>query len=91
MNSYVKWERKLTKQFRSFIDLQYRYVSHQMNGFTKNTNLEIERKFNFFNPKMGLTYKAKIYFITQALRLLTKNPIETILKQVRQNNQEESN
>ena len=31
MNSYVKWERKLTKKVKSFIDLQYRFVNHQMN------------------------------------------------------------
>ena len=74
MNSYVKWERKLTKQFRSFIDLQYRYVSHQMNGFTKNTNLEIERKFNFFNPKMGLTYKAKNIFYYTSVAVANKEP-----------------
>ena len=74
MNSYVKWERKLTKQFRSFIDLQYRYVSHQMNGFTKNTDLEIERTFNFFNPKMGLTYQAKNIFYYTSVAVANKEP-----------------
>jgi iron complex outermembrane receptor protein len=74
MNSYVKWERKLTKKFKSFIDLQYRYVSHQMNGFTKNTNLEIERNFNFFNPKMGLTYQAKNIFYYTSIAVANKEP-----------------
>jgi iron complex outermembrane receptor protein len=73
-NSYVKWERKLSKQFKSFLDLQYRYVSHQMNGFTKNTNLEIERKFNFFNPKMGLTYQAKNIFYYTSVAVANKEP-----------------
>ena len=73
-NSYVKWERKLTKQFKSFIDLQYRYVSHQMNGFTRNTDLEIERKFNFFNPKMGLTYQAKNIFYYTSVAVANKEP-----------------
>ena len=73
-NSYVKWERKLTKQFKSFIDLQYRYVTHQMNGFTKNTDLEIERKFNFFNPKMGLTYQAKNIFYYTSVAVANKEP-----------------
>ena len=74
MNTYVKWERKLTKQFKSFIDLQYRFVNHQMNGFTKNTNLVIERKFNFFNPKMGLTYQAKNIFYYTSLAVANKEP-----------------
>jgi len=74
MNTYVKWERKLTKTFRSFIDLQYRNVNHQMNGFTKNTNLSIERKFNFFNPKMGLTYQAKNIFYYTSVAVANKEP-----------------
>jgi iron complex outermembrane receptor protein len=74
MNTYVKWERTLTKKFKSFIDLQYRFVNHQMNGFTKNTALEIERKFNFFNPKMGLTYKAKNIFYYTSLAVANKEP-----------------
>jgi iron complex outermembrane receptor protein len=74
MNTYVKWERKLTKQFKSFIDLQYRNVNHQMNGFTKNTNLSIERKFNFFNPKMGLTYQAKNIFYYTSVAVANKEP-----------------
>jgi iron complex outermembrane recepter protein len=74
MNTYVKWERKLTKTFKSFIDLQYRNVNHQMNGFTKNTNLSIERKFNFFNPKMGLTYQAKNIFYYTSVAVGNKEP-----------------
>ena len=73
-NSYVKWERKLSKQFKSFLDLQYRYVSHQMNGFTKNTDLEIERRFNFFNPKMGLTYQTKNIFYYTSVAVANKEP-----------------
>jgi iron complex outermembrane receptor protein len=74
MNTYVKWERKLTKQFKSFIDLQYRNVNHQMNGFTKNTNLSIERKFNFFNPKMGLSYQARNIFYYTSVAVANKEP-----------------
>jgi len=74
MNSYVKWERKLTKRFKSFIDLQYRFVNHEMNGFTKNTDLEIERKFNFFNPKMGLTYQSKNIFYYTSIAVANKEP-----------------
>jgi iron complex outermembrane receptor protein len=74
MNSYVKWERKLAKRFKSFIDLQYRFVNHEMNGFTKNTDLEIERKFNFFNPKMGLTYQSKNIFYYTSIAVANKEP-----------------
>ena len=74
MNSYVKWERKLTKKVKSFIDLQYRFVNHQMNGFTRNTDLEIERTFNFFNPKLGLSYQAKNVFYYTSVAVANKEP-----------------
>lgn len=74
MNTYVKWERKLSTRFKSFIDLQYRFVNHQMNGFTKNPALEIERKFNFFNPKMGLTYQARNIFYYTSVAVANKEP-----------------
>ena len=74
MNTYVKWERRLSKKVKSFIDLQYRNVQHQMNGFTKNTDLVIERKFDFFNPKMGLTYQAKKIFYYTSVAVANKEP-----------------
>ena len=74
MNSYVKWERKLTQKLQSFLDLQYRKVQHQMNGFTKNTNLVIDRNFNFFNPKFGLSYQAKNIFYYSSVAVANKEP-----------------
>ena len=75
MNTYVKWERVLTKQFKSFIDLQYRFVNHQMFGFTKNADLVIDRKFNFFNPKIGLSYQTKNFFYFASVAIANKEPI----------------
>lgn len=74
MNSYVKWERKLTQKLQSFVDLQYRKVQHQMNGFTKNINLVIDRNFNFFNPKFGLSYQAKNIFYYSSVAVANKEP-----------------
>ena len=56
VNSYVKWQNKITTQLISFIDIQYRFVAPTMNGFDANPTLKIDRNFNFFNPKMGITY-----------------------------------
>jgi len=53
---YTKWQYKLTAQLRSFLDLQYRKVTHQINGFDKTPNLISQGKFDFFNPKAGLNY-----------------------------------
>lgn len=55
-NFYAKWQYQINDQLSSFIDLQYRGVHHIMNGFDHTPDLIINRSFNFFNPKAGLTY-----------------------------------
>lgn len=55
-NIYAKWQYKILSHLTSFIDLQYRHVNHTMNGFGDNPTLSVSRKFNFINPKVGLTY-----------------------------------
>ena len=53
---YTKLQQNIVMHLDAFIDLQYRAVSYTMNGFRYNPNLYINRTFNFFNPKLGLTY-----------------------------------
>jgi iron complex outermembrane receptor protein len=55
-NIYAKWLHQLSSNWNVFADLQYRRVEHEMNGFEDNSTLFINRKFNFFNPKAGLSY-----------------------------------
>lgn len=57
VNVYTKWQYQLTTVFSLFADLQYRRVQHRMNGFEENPALIIDRSFNFFNPKAGITYR----------------------------------
>lgn len=56
-NLYAKWQQKISTNLFGFIDLQYRNLSHRMNGFQGNAALLVDRSFNFFNPKLGLTYR----------------------------------
>lgn len=56
VNTYAKWEYAITNNWQLFTDVQFRNVSYSMNGFRNNTSLFIDRKFNFLNPKMGITY-----------------------------------
>ena len=58
-SAYGKWEYQLTQSLSSFLDIQFRNVQHTMNGFDANPSLVIDRKFNFLNPKLGLSYKNK--------------------------------
>jgi iron complex outermembrane receptor protein len=56
-NIYSKLNYQLTKQLNAFADLQYRYVSYQITGID-NDKRDITQtlSFNFFNPKVGLTF-----------------------------------
>ena len=56
-NSYLKWENKLSPKLTSFMDIQFRHVQHTMNGFDSNPELVVDRKFDFINPKAGISYK----------------------------------
>lgn len=53
---FLKQERKLNESVSGFIDLQFRHVNYNINGFRNNPNLQINSRFNFFNPKMGISY-----------------------------------
>lgn len=56
INFYTKWQYELTKSWTLFTDLQYKHVAHNMDGFADNPSLYIKRKFDFINPKAGITY-----------------------------------
>ena len=56
MNVYLKWQHQFNGYFSSFADVQYRRVTHNMNGFQNNPKLNINRDLNFINPKAGISY-----------------------------------
>ncbi len=55
-NLYAKWLHKINNRWQSFVDLQFRHLNHHMIGFEGNANLEVNRSFDFVNPKAGITY-----------------------------------
>ncbi len=55
-NIYAKWMHNFNNRLSSFVDMQYRYVLHDMKGFEDNPTLFIKRDFSFFNPKAGVDY-----------------------------------
>ena len=49
---------KLAKKFTGFVDLQGRFVNYKTNGLNSDRiEFNTDANFNFFNPKIGLTYK----------------------------------
>ena len=62
-NIYAKLNYELTRGLNAFVDLQYRHISYVMSGTSQEFDgdkrqlpLELERKWDFFNPKVGICY-----------------------------------
>ncbi len=55
-NVYAKWLHPLNTKWSLFGDVQYRNVMHNMEGFEGSRDLFIKRRFNFINPKAGISY-----------------------------------
>jgi len=59
LNLYFKEQTKIGKYIHLFYDLQYRGVKYNIDGFRDNPSLFISNRYNFFNPKAGLSYSKK--------------------------------
>ncbi len=55
-NVYAKWQQNLTPSLQAYTDLQWRGINYKLNGFRNNPGLNLAQRFNFFNPKIGLSY-----------------------------------
>ncbi len=57
MNVYGKAEYAVTEKLKLFADLQYRRVNYELNGFRNNPGIRGNNRYNFFNPKGGVTFQ----------------------------------
>ncbi len=73
-NIYTKWQHQVANNLTSFIDLQYRSVTYNMRGFKNNPTLNINRKFNFFNPKAGISYNKNGWQTYMSFAIANKEP-----------------
>ncbi len=57
-NLYIKWNYQLNEHLNSFVDIQYRGVSYVTAGTRDDqSSYSVDDRFNFFNPKAGISYK----------------------------------
>jgi len=66
-NAFAKATLKLNEDFSLYGDLQLRFIDYKTIGMTSDTSpLDIDKNYNFFNPKAGITYKVndlnQLYF-----------------------------
>jgi len=80
---FLKWTKKYQTKWETYIDLQSRNVSYNINGFRANPNLIVDNKYHFINPKAGITYQKsnkKIYFsYSSAQKEPNRDDFETAL------------
>jgi len=55
-NIYLKWMHDFGQYWHLFADMQYRHVWHKMKGFSGHPELTVKRKFDFYNPKLGISF-----------------------------------
>ena len=74
----------INEKLSGYLDLQGRFVNYQTKGLPlTETLLDVDANFNFFNPKVGLTYKIDDQNSIYLLMLeQIENLIEMILKMV---------
>jgi iron complex outermembrane receptor protein len=73
-NVYGKWQQDLTGQFQLFADVQYRRVDYDLLGFRNNPDLLIYNTYNFFNPKIGLSYHQNNWLAYASYSVAHKEP-----------------
>ncbi len=71
---YAKWTRKLSTHLFSYIDLQSRNVQYNIYGFRNNPSIVVQKKWNFINPKAGITYLQKNWQAHLSYAQSTKEP-----------------
>jgi iron complex outermembrane receptor protein len=73
-NVYGKWQQDLTNQFQLFADAQYRKVDYDLLGFRDNPDLFIYNAYNFFNPKIGLSFHQNNWLAYTSFSIAHKEP-----------------
>ncbi len=56
-NAYARLQQKIADYFSLFADAQVRTINYNINGFRDNPTIVINSKYNFFNPKVGISFR----------------------------------
>jgi iron complex outermembrane recepter protein len=54
---YVKQQTEIATNWFAFYDIQFRHVRYWVDGFRDHPGLSVNTRFNFLNPKLGITYR----------------------------------
>ncbi len=73
-NFYLKDLTDLNAYWSVFGDLQFRHVRYNIGGFRDNPSLFIKSRYNFINPKAGISYHKKVWKAYLSYGMAAKEP-----------------
>ncbi len=81
-NVFVKGEYTLMDGLNSYVDLQYRYVMHELTGIDDDDMVDMTqlRSWNFFNPKAGLYYSKGLHTAFASVAVGHREPARADIK-----------
>jgi iron complex outermembrane receptor protein len=56
INLFGKYQQRITSSLETFVDLQYRSVLYNIDGFRNNPTVKVRETYDFVNPKIGITW-----------------------------------
>lgn len=74
VNAYAKYNRRISQSVDLFADLQYRRVLYDIGGFRNNPGVLVRNTYNFFNPKIGVSYSKDDYRLYASYSRGNKEP-----------------
>ncbi|MBQ5647777.1 MAG: TonB-dependent receptor [Alistipes sp.] len=90
---FAKVDWLITKGLNLYADVQYRHITHRISGVNDNFDdtigamqrLDINRRYNFFNPKLGLHYSfARHHAIYASAAVGQKEPTRNNFTDIRE-------
>lgn len=76
-NGFIKWQYLMRPGLYSYVDAQIRFIEYNLNGFENYPTLFLYPKYQFFNPKFGITYNKNKWRIYGSVAVANKEPNRT--------------
>ncbi len=82
-NIYARANYDISREFSAFADLQYRHIHYTIDGASDNYDwnteapmaLDINRRWDFFNPKVGVNYRRGGHRVYASWSVAHKEPV----------------
>ena len=73
-NLYFKQQTQFAKNWYYFYDIQYRHVKYNIDGFRNNPTIFVKNKYDFLNPKAGISYNKNGWKYYLSYSIANKEP-----------------